>query len=315
MMAPSTPSLLVIVGATASGKSALAMELARGNGGAILSVDSMQVYRGMDIGTAKPTAAERAVVPHLLIDLVPPNELFTVARFVALADAAITDARQAGRPLVATGGTPLYYKALFEGLFEGPPADVELRERLRSQPTDALHARLSQVDPVAAARIHRNDARRTIRALEVYELTGRPISSFQTDWSGDATSHRHAARWFGLSWEKDALNRRINARVKQMIDAGWVEETRQLLQTFGELSQTAAEATGYRELIDHIQGKTSLTDAIEQIKIATRQLARRQMKWFRRFPNVTWLDGEQPLEQLIEQVGTATQAGSSETAG
>lgn len=304
MMAPSKSNLFVIVGATASGKSSLAMELARAGGaaGSILSVDSMQVYRGMDIGTAKPTAAEQSQVQHHLIDLVGPNEPFTVARFVELADATIAAAGREGSLLIATGGTPLYYKALFEGLFEGPPADAALRERLKAEPADDLHSRLTRVDPVAAARIHRNDSRRTIRAMEVYELTGKPISSFQTDWSGDAASHRHAATWFGLSWDKDAINRRINARVKQMIDAGWVDETRELLRNYGELSQTAAEATGYRELIDHIQGKTSLTDAVELIKIATRQLARRQMKWFRRFPNVTWLEGDQPAERLVEQV-------------
>lgn len=292
--------LLVIIGPTASGKSAVAMAVAQRTGGHILSVDSMQVYHGMDIGTAKPTAAEQALVRHHLIDLVAPNEGFTVARFVELADATIATLTGNRVPIIATGGTPLYYKALFEGLFEGPPADAELRERLRAQPPEDLHARLTAVDPVAAARIHRNDERRTIRALEVYELTGRPISSFQTDWSGDTAAHRHAARWVGLTWDKDALNRRINARVKQMIDAGWVDETRELLRTYGDLSQTAAEATGYRELILHVQGKLSLVDAVEQIKIATRQLARRQMKWFRRFPNVKWIDGDQSLERLIE---------------
>ncbi len=307
MLASSENPLLVIIGPTASGKSALAMELAKRRGGALLSVDSMQVYRGMDIGTAKPTAAEQREVRHLLIDLVPPNEPFTVARFVDEADAAIASAAAERTTLVATGGTPLYYKALFEGLFEGPPADPELRERLGNQPADERYAKLMLVDPVAAARIHRNDERRTIRALEVYELTGKPISSFQTDWTADGASQRHAAKWFGLNWEKDELNRRINARVKQMIEMGWVEETRDLLETYGDLSQTAAEATGYREIIDHIQGRMSLTDAVEQIKIATRQLARRQMKWFRRFPNVTWLNGAQPIEALVQRVEAEVQ--------
>jgi tRNA dimethylallyltransferase len=308
MMAPSS-SLLVILGATASGKSAVAMEMARETGAEILSVDSMQVYRGMDLGTAKPTAAERAAVRHHLIDVVDPNEPFTVARFVELADATIAQAAATGRPLIATGGTPLYYKALFEGLFDGPPADVAIRERLRAMSLDDLHARLTTVDPVAATRIHRNDDRRAIRALEVYELTGRSISSFQTDWS--SPDQRHAAVWVGLTWEREALNRRINARVKQMIEAGWVDETRELLRQYGELSPTAAEATGYAELIAHLQGKLSLDDAVEQIKIATRQLAKRQLKWIRRFPNVTWIDGDQAMDALVAQVKARWRSGPS----
>jgi tRNA dimethylallyltransferase len=219
---------------------------------------------------------------------------------VELADTTIAKLSEEETPIIATGGTPLYYKALFEGLFEGPPADVQLRARLAEQSPEALHARLMEVDPMAAGRIHRNDTRRTIRALEVYELTGKPITSFQTDWA--SPDRRHAARWFGLSWESEALNRRINARVKQMIAAGWVEETRALLEGGKPLSLTAAEATGYRELILHLQGKMTLDDAIEQIKIATRQLAKRQMKWFRRFPEVKWLSGDQLSAVLADQI-------------
>jgi tRNA dimethylallyltransferase len=291
------PKLLVVLGPTASGKSDLAMALARRTGGEILSVDSMQVYRGMDVGTAKPTPAERAEVRHHAIDVVEPSDLFTVARYVELADAAIADAAARDVPLIATGGTPLYYKALFEGLFEGPPADDAVRDRLRQQGGDELHRRLSQVDPEAAARIHANDTKRLVRALEVFELTGRPISSFQTEWA--TPTHRHAATWVGLHWEKEAINRRINARVKSMIAAGWVDETRALLSRPAPLSQTAAEATGYAELIAHLQGRLSLDAAIEQIKIGTRQLARRQMKWFRRWPQVKWLPGDAPQEHLL----------------
>ena len=293
-------SLIVIVGPTASGKSDLALELARRLGGEILSVDSMQVYRGMDVGTAKPTGAEQAEVRHHLIDLVTAVEEFTVARFVEMADRVIAEARQRGVPLIATGGTPLYYKALFEGLFDGPAADPVLRERLRAEPPEALHARLAQVDPAAAARIHVNDAKRLVRALEVYELTGRPISSYQTDWT--QTQARHEAAWFGLSWEREALNRRINARVKAMIQAGWVQEVQGLLEQYGALSKTAGEATGYAELIGHVHGRLSLEDAVEEIKIATRQLARRQMKWFKRFPGVQWLPGDAAREENIERV-------------
>jgi tRNA dimethylallyltransferase len=297
-MAVSTP-ILVILGPTASGKSALAMALAERMGAHILSVDSMQVYRGMDIGTAKPTWAEQERVRHHLIDLVNPNEPFTVARFVEQADQVIRDAAERSIPLIATGGTPLYYKALFEGLFDGPPADEAVRNRLRSLSNEELASRLARVDPEAARRIHLNDSKRLVRALEVHELTGKPISSFQTDWSGGA--FRHNATWIGLNWDRDMLNRRINARVKEMLAAGWLEETRRLLQTYGSLSHTAAEATGYRELISHIEGRNSLEDATEQIKIGTRQLARRQMKWFRRWMQVKWLDADRPLDQLLTE--------------
>jgi tRNA dimethylallyltransferase len=296
------PRLLVILGPTASGKSDAAMAMARRVRGEILSLDSMQVYRGMDIGTAKPKAAERAEVRHHLIDVVDPNEPFTVARFVELADAVIADAAARGVPLIATGGTPLYYKALFEGLFGGPGADEDVRQRLRAMSGEDLHRRLAEVDPASATRIHANDTKRLVRALEVFELTGQPISAFQTEWA-DPTQ-RHAAAWVGLSWEKEALNRRINARVKAMISAGWVEEIRGLVSCFGTLSQTAAEATGYRELIEHLRGELTLDDAVERIKISTRRLARRQMKWFRRFPGVHWVAGDQPAERLAaEAVG------------
>jgi len=302
-VAAATPGpfpVIAVVGPTGSGKSALAEDIAVALDGEVVSADSMQVYRGMDIGTAKPTPAEQARVRHHLIDLVDPTETFTVSRFVELADATIADARKRGMPLIAAGGTPLYYKSLFHGLFEGPGADPALRARLKTVGNAELHHRLTQVDPAAAARIHVNDTKRLIRALEVYELTGRPISELQTEWSAPAA--RHPALWFGLHWEREALNRRINARVKQMIAAGWVEETRALLDRHGTLSQTAAEATGYHELIQHLAGQLTLEEAIEQIKIATRQLAKRQLKWFRRFEAVTWLDGTQPPERLAERI-------------
>jgi tRNA dimethylallyltransferase len=305
-------AILVILGPTASGKSDLAMAAARAVPGAeILSVDSMQVYRGMDIGTAKPTATERTEIRHHLIDVVAPTERFTVARFVELADEVIRDARTRRVPLlVATGGTPLYYKALFEGIFDGPGADPAVRLRLRGLSNAELHARLTIVDPAAAERIHPNDTKRLVRALEVHELTGRPISSFQTDWENPQA--RHTATWFGLSWEKDELNRRINARVRAMVDAGWLDETRRLLAEHGSLSPTATEATGYHELIEHLAGRLSLDDAIEQIKIATRQLARRQMKWFRRFSQVRWIAGIEPLDfkiyQILREIGRRSPA-------
>jgi len=300
------PKLIAIIGPTASGKSELALELARRLTGEILSVDSMQLYRGMDIGTAKPTPAERAAAPHHLIDIAEPNEIFTAARFVEMADKTIADAARRKLPLIATGGTPLYFKSLFQGLFQGPGADETVRDRLRNQSNESLHQQLSQIDPAAAARIHLNDTKRLIRAIEVHQLTGRPITDLQTEWSNPTS--RHNAIWIGLHWDKEELNRRINARTKAMFAAGWLEETRALLARYGQLSQTACEATGYRELIDHLQGKLSLDDAFERIKIATRQLARRQMKWFRRFPNGTWIDGALPLETKMNRALELTQS-------
>lgn len=279
-------SFTTIIGPTASGKSALAIQLAREQHAEILCVDSMTVYRHLDIGTAKPSRSERDEIVHHGIDLVDPNESFTVARFVELADRVIHDAQHREKPLIAVGGTPLYFKSLFEGLFEGPGANDELRSHLKSLGNEALHARLTQIDPEASRRIHLNDTRRLIRAIEVFELTGKPITDHQREW-GNAP--RHPARWIGMKWETPDLNRRINLRVKQMIESGWVDEVRGVLGRFGALSKTASEAAGYAEIVKHLEGKQSLDDTIEQIKISTRQLARRQMKWFRRFPNVEWI--------------------------
>jgi len=289
--------LLAIIGPTASGKSSLALAVARACGGEILTIDSMQIYKGMDIGTAKPTLSERREIPHHLIDIAQPDESFSVARFVELADEVIAHRK---RPLVATGGTPMYFKSLFHGLFDGPGADETIRQRLRSLSPPELHQRLSRVDAAAARKIHISDERRLIRALEVFELTGTPISSLQKQWESNQPV-RIPAVWIGLLWDKDELNRRINARVKEMIAAGWVDEVRALLEKYPAISKTAAEATGYAELIDFLRGKCSLEDAVEQIKIATRQLARRQMKWFRRFPGVRWLQGNMPTEKLARE--------------
>src|SRR5688500_7387706 len=295
-----TPPIYAIIGPTASGKSDLAMALARRLGGEILSVDSMQVYRGMDLGTAKPSMQEQREVRHHVIDVVEPDQPFTAARFVELADAAIADAASRNVPLIAVGGTPLYFKVLFEGMFDGPGADDAVRTRLRALPNEELHGRLVAADPAAAKRIHVNDTKRLVRALEVMELTGKPISSLQTEW--ESPTPRHVAKWIGLSWDKDAINRRINARVKAMLGAGWVDEVRTLLARYPALSKTASEATGYAELIEHVKGNLSLDDASEQIKIATRQLARRQMKWFKRFANVQWVPGERAVTENVGAV-------------
>jgi tRNA dimethylallyltransferase len=296
-------SITCIIGPTASGKSALALALAEQIGGKVLCVDSMTVYRGMDIGTAKPSAEERARVPHHGLDLVDANESFAVSQFVAAADAVIADAKARDVPLVAVGGTPMYFKSLFEGLFEGPSADTALRDELAARPVESLAEEVARIDPAAGRRIDRNDQRRLIRAIEVFRLTGKPITEHQREWGNQV---RHAATWVGLTWEKEPLNRRINQRVRQMLDAGWIDEVRGLLMQYGTLSRTAATATGYAQLAAHLRGELMLEEVFEETKVATRQLASRQTKWFRRFPDVRWVAGDLPVsEQLATSLAGA----------
>lgn len=300
-----SPPLCVILGPTASGKSALAHAVARAAGARILAVDSMTVYRGMDIGTAKPSGAERAEVAYHGIDLADPTDMFTVARWLEAAEQVIPANDQEGpqsrrAPLVLAGGTPLYFQALFHGLFEGPPADAAFRARLAQLSSAELHHRLAEIDPPAAARLHFNDRKRLVRALEVHHATGRTISEQQTQWEHPAA--RYPSVRFGLNWTREELNRRINTRVKQMLAVGWLEEVRALLERYGEFSPTASEAAGYALLAEVVRGRIDLEEAIERIKIRTRQLARRQMTWFRRFQDVHWLPGEAPLEENTRAV-------------
>ncbi len=281
-----------ILGATAGGKGALARELARRTGAQIVSVDSMKVYRRMDIGTAKPSAEDRAAIPHHCIDLVDPSEAFSVARYVEHADAAIAQIASAGDAIIAAGGTGLYLKALSEGLFEGPGADAGIRERLKARAAEAglaaLHAELAAVDPEAADRIHPNDERRIVRALEVYEQTGVAITELQRQWGRQRT--RYDCVFIGLRRDRPDVNRRINARVKRMMAAGLRDEAASLLAEPAGLSLQAAQALGYAEIIAHLRGQCSLEDAVEQIKINTRHFARKQQTWFRRFRETHWID-------------------------
>jgi tRNA dimethylallyltransferase len=285
------------MGPTASGKSALAHAVAVVTGAEILSADSMSVYRGMDIGTAKPSAAERGEVPYHGLDLVNPDETFTVARWLELADAVIAETTA---PLVLVGGTPLYFQALFQGLFEGPPAEPAFRLELAGIEPAELYRQLKAIDPAAAARIHPNDRKRLTRALEVFKATGRTISEQQSQW--ESPTPRYPSVRFALAWPREELNRRINARTRQMLAAGWLDETRQLLATYGRFSVTAAEAAGYALLSQVARGELELEEAAEQIKIRTRQLAKRQMTWFRRFRDVRWLAGDASLEENVAAV-------------
>jgi tRNA dimethylallyltransferase len=282
----------------------------------------MKVYRRMDIGTAKPPKEARAQVKHHLIDIVEPSDSFSVRSFLDNALEAIKQIKASNKPVVAVGGTALYIKALLYGLFEGPAADkqirAELRARAETQGLDQLYRQLTQVDPEAAARIHQNDARRIIRALEVYELTGKPISSFQRQWNPQQTSDERRATdydWtiIGLRRDKAEENKTINARVKKMIAAGLVDEVKSLLSEEKPLSPQARCAIGYAEVIDHLSGKTTLDDAIELIKKNTRRLAKSQRTWFKTFRSVHWLNigPEEPGEKILDRVkGTADSIGS-----
>lgn len=306
---PLRPRMVLLLGTTATGKTAAALALAPLISAEIVSIDSMQVYRRMDIGTAKPTPAERAAARHHLIDVVEPSESFSVARFVELADAAIADITARGKSVLAVAGTPLYLMGLMYGMFDGPSADesfrAALRERAAREGTPALHVELTATDPAAAARIHPNDLKRIERALEVHRLTGRPLSAMQTQW--DAAHLRYPAVVVGIRREKEDTSRRINHRVRQMIDAGLFDEVRSLLgeqrdettpspfkgEGRGEgapLSEQARQAVGYAEILAHLRGECSLDDAIEQIKINTRRLAKHQRTWFRKFPMTQWVD-------------------------
>ncbi|HOW19479.1 MAG TPA: tRNA (adenosine(37)-N6)-dimethylallyltransferase MiaA, partial [Phycisphaerae bacterium] len=295
-----------LIGCTGSGKGAVGRAVAERVGAEIISVDSMKVYRGMDIGTAKPTREERARVPHHLIDVAEPWESFSVARYVEAADAAIRDITARGRRVLVVGGTCLHIKALSEGLFEGPGADpqirAEIRRRAGSEGAAALHRELARVDPRAAERIHPNDLRRIERALEVFRLTGRPISELQQQW--DAPQRRYDCRFVGLRREKADQNHRINLRVQRMIERGLVDEVRSLLSDPRGLSDVAAQAVGYAEIIAHLRGEGSLEDAVERIKINTRRLAKSQRTWFRRWRDVAWLDvaEAEPVEAIVERV-------------
>lgn len=273
----------VICGPTASGKTdlavAVALELAqRGIAGEVVSADAYQVYRGLDIASAKPTAAERRGVPHHLIDAVEPETRFTVAQWLAMAEAAIADVRSRGGVPVVVGGTHLYIKALLDGLFEGPEPDETVRAALAAMDAAARRAELERVDPDAAERIHANDDRRTIRALEVYRQTGTPISELQKQWDREQPD-RSDRRLVILERDTDELNGRINARVKRMVGDGLVAETRSLADRLGP---TAREALGTKQVLRHLAGDWTLDEAIEKTKIETRRFAKNQRTWMRR---------------------------------
>jgi len=308
---------LILTGPTACGKSALALALAARVGGEIVAMDSMTVYRGMDIGTAKPTPADRARAPHHLIDVLDPWEAASVAWWLEKAAAACADIATRGKRPVIVGGTPLYLKTLLHGLFDGPPGDLELRRRLEADAAVAgpvaLHARLAAVDAKTAARLHPNDVRRVVRALEVHELTGRPISAWQQTWDTPAFAADTApppARIPAVVLElpRDDLYARVNRRVDAMLAAGWLDEVRRLRDLPRPLSREARQALGYRELLDHLDGGAAWEATAETIRTRTRQFAKRQLTWFRHLSACVPVPADAP--DVGELVSAAWEAGA-----
>jgi tRNA dimethylallyltransferase len=278
---------LVLTGPTGSGKTALGLNLAARLDAEIISMDSMALYRGMDIGTAKPTAAERDRVRHHLIDVLDPWESASVAWWLGRAADAVRDIEARGKRALFVGGTPLYLKALMFGLFDGPPADAELRRRLAEEAERdgplALHQRLAGVDPTSAARLHPHDVRRVVRALEVWTLTGKPLSAWQTQWTR-AGDEEKAEGIVWLDLPREELYARINARVLAMFEAGLVDEVRALARLPRPLSREARQALGYMEVFALLEGQATLEATVAEVQQRTRNFAKRQITWFRHLP-------------------------------
>ncbi len=284
--------LLCLLGPTAVGKTEIAIQLAQHFDAEIVSVDSRQIYRQMDIGTAKPTPEERQTAPHHLIDCVDVSQPFTVADYQSLADAAIADIQSRGKQVLLVGGAGLYFRAIVDGLFEGPGADPSLRERLETEAAqrgvNTLHERLRTCDPISAERIHPNNVVRVIRALEVYELTGTPMSEHQQQWQQGEQRYPFTA--FCLTMSRALLYSRIERRVDVMLANGLIAEVESLLAAGYARDSAALRSFGYRELIDYLDGKCTYLEAVEQLKQNTRRFAKRQLTWFRKDTRIEWVD-------------------------
>lgn len=298
-----TPSVF-IAGPTAAGKSEIALLVAEKVGGEIISVDSMQVYRGLDIGTAKPSPAERARVPHHLIDICDLHDAFDAAQFVRRAQMAVAEIQARGAVPVFCGGTGLYFKAFLEGLGEAPPADAALRVQLEALPLETLLTELRERDPVTFEKIDRRNPRRVVRAVEVLRLTGRAFSGQKAEWQPRA-QNSSPGNFFVFTRAADDLRQRINRRVDVMFERGLLEETRQLLRHGLAENKFAMQAIGYRQVVEHLRGDYSLAEAVEQVKARTRQFAKRQMTWFRAQPGVVWIELK-PDTDPVEIAATIT---------
>ncbi|MEP6973228.1 MAG: tRNA (adenosine(37)-N6)-dimethylallyltransferase MiaA [Actinomycetota bacterium] len=281
---------LAIVGATASGKTEAALALAEALDAEIVSVDSMLIYRGMDLGTAKPSSAERARVPHHLIDVAEPSEPFSVARFQEAASAALNEIRARDRRVLLVGGSGLYFRAVVDEL-EFPGTDPDTRAELEREAAAlgpaGMHERLRALDPVAAGRIEPGNVRRTVRALEVPAITGRPFSTFAKAWERYEAS---AVRAAGVRTSREVLLARIRARIDAMLDAGWFDEVRSLVDKGFGGWLTSTQAIGYAEVARHLRGEMTRAEVVEATVKRTGNLARRQMAWFRRDPRIRWFD-------------------------
>jgi len=292
------PIVLALVGPTAAGKTEISLEVAPGLRAEIVSLDSMQVYRGMEIGTAKPSAEERSRVPHHMLDVADPARAYSVAAFQSAARAAVEGILARGRRALLVGGSGLYYRAVVDEL-RFPPTDPRVRGEIeREDPADLL-ARLRARDPEAAERIEPANVRRVVRALEVIELTGRSFSEFRTTW--DRYESRYDLVVGGIYLSRETLVRRIEARVDAMIERGLIDEARALLDRGLRGALTASRAIAYQEAVAHLDGAITLEEVKEQIVRSTRRLARRQMSWFRADPRVRWFDGRQ-TERAVSEI-------------
>jgi tRNA dimethylallyltransferase len=304
--------MVVILGPTASGKSALAVALAQRFAGEVVSADAFAVYRGMEVGTAKPSVAEQQGVPHHLISVFEPSDRCDVQRWLELAEQAITGIRARGHLPIVAGGTPLYVKALLEGLSAGAPRDPAVRGALEAryerEGGEALFAELQRVDPVYAADRHPNDKRRLIRALEVHALTGQAYSSFHTTDGIRRTDI--APLLIGLEWPREAIYARIDARAAAMFTSGLVEEVRSLAD---RLSPEAAQAVGYKEVLAHLRGEHDLARALTLVQQKSRNLAKHQMTWYRGWSDIRWMPGDST--EIVEKASSLVEDFLSQQSG
>lgn len=293
--------VIYITGATASGKSALAMRLANTLGGEIISVDSMQVYCGLNIGTAKPSSQEQNEIQHHLIDVAQLSEAFDAAQFVSLAQQALKLIWKRGRVPIFCGGTGLYFRALIEGLGESPPSDESLRDELALMPIESLVAELRIKDPEAAKQVDLKNSRRLLRAIEVIRLTGRPYSEQRIGWNNVDKAPQNL---FCISRDVDVLNQRIHKRVDEMFNQGLVEETQTLIKKGLRNNRNACQALGYRQVLDLLDGKLDLENVVHQVKTKTRQFAKRQRSWFRNQMKCKFLEwpDEENVNSFSEQL-------------
>ena len=294
-------SPIFIAGPTATGKSEIALTLAEKIGGEIISVDSMQVYRGLDIGTAKPDAATRKRIPHHLIDVCDLAEPFDAAKFVQLANRTVAEIESRKRVPVFCGGTGLYFKAFLEGIGEAPPADETLRAELEAMPLAQLLEELRERDPAAYDAIDKQNPRRVIRALEVIRLTGKRFSSQRSSWNAQPAT---GSKLLLFTRSAADLRRRIDVRVDEMFRRRLVEETRELLKHGLAENKTAMQAIGYRQVVEHLRGERALAGTIELVKIRTRQFAKRQLTWYRRHGNCQWIElqPEETVEEILRRL-------------